>query len=267
MLSCLSECYLVVLSGLFTRGQDAEEKVSLPAEIIISAEAPLNDLINFVYPSFEASVERDGYFASRAILAPYNDSVDAINETCLGMFPGSLREYRSIDSVADEDAATHFPPELLNQLDAPNFPIHLLRLKVGMPVVLLRNINPPRLCNGTRLIILAMGENVLRCKIAAGQFTGDEILLPRIPLIPSNADLPVSFKRLQFPVKPSFCLTIHKSQGQSLDTVGIDLSVGCFTHGQLYTALSRAKNAANVRVRIPGTRTRNVVFPEVLTEE
>lgn len=218
-----------------------------------------------MYPSFEASAERDGYFSSRAILAPYNDAVDAINSECLAMFPGQLREYRSVDSVADEEAATHFPPELLNQLDAPNFPTHLLKLKVGMPLVLLRNLNPPRLCNGTRLIILELGENVLRCKVAAGQFSGDEILLPRIPLQPNNADLPVCFKRLQFPVKPSFCLTIHKSQGQSLDTVGIDLAVGCFAHGQLYTALSRAKNAANVRVRISGDKTRNVVYPEVLT--
>lgn len=240
--------------------------MSLPAEIVIPSEAPLIDLIRFVYPSFETSVERDGYFASRAILAPYNDSVDTINEMCLGMFPGDKKEYRSIDTVTDEDAATHFPPELLNQLDAPNFPRHKLNVKVGMPVVLLRNINPPRFCNGTRLILLDMFENVLRCKIAAGQFTGDVILLPRIPLIPNNVDLPVSFKRLQFPIKPSFCLTIHKSQGQSLDTVGVDLEVGCFTHGQLYTALSRAKSAANIRIRASENKTRNVVYPEVLSE-
>jgi ATP-dependent DNA helicase PIF1 len=51
-------------------------------------------------------------------------------------------------------------------------------------------------------------------------------------MIPS--DLPFSFKRLQFPVKVSFAITINKAQGQTFKYVGIDLRTECFSHGQLY---------------------------------
>ena len=68
-------------------------------------------------------------------------------------------------------------------------------------------------------------------------------------------------------------MTINKSQGQTLDYVGIYLREPVFSHGQLYVALSRAKTAAAVKVLIvPGTysdsvtcvKTRNIVYREVL---
>ena len=52
-------------------------------------------------------------------------------------------------------------------------------------------------------------------------------------------DLPYVIKRHQFPVRLCFAMTINKSQGQSFDMVGVDLRQECFTHAQLYVALSR----------------------------
>ena len=68
-------------------------------------------------------------------------------------------------------------------------------------------------------------------------------------------------------------MTINKSQGQTLDRVGIYLREPVFSHGQLYVALSRAKMATAVTVLImPPTfhdavievKTRNVVYREIL---
>jgi ATP-dependent exoDNAse (exonuclease V) alpha subunit len=76
--------------------------------------------------------------------------------------------------------------------------------------------------------------------------------------------------RLQFPVKLAFALTINKSQGQSLDIVGIDLSSDVFGHGQLYVALSRTTTPARLAVLlpndVPGTArtTLNVVYRQVV---
>lgn len=240
--------------------------MELPASICMPEGAQTGDLIRHVFPSFLNSEERNALFESRAILAPHNRTVDEINAACLAMFPGETVEYRSFDSIpSDEDLAVQFPVEALNSLDPPGLPQHRLELKVGMPVMLLRNLHPPRLCNGTRLILTKLETNVLAARIAAGAYKGEPILLPRIPLEPSAVDLPVRFRRLQFPVRPCFAITIHKSQGQTLDFFGVHLGLSCFQHGQLYVALSRARDPRHVRVLLPGRKTQNVVLKAVLS--
>jgi hypothetical protein len=81
--------------------------------------------------------------------------------------------------------------------------------------------------------------------------------------------LPFIFHRLQFPVKLAFALTINKSQGQSLDSVGLDLTSSVFTHGQLYVALSRATSSSKIAVLLPADlhperKTPYVVFRQVI---
>ncbi len=53
---------------------------------------------------------------------------------------------------------------------------------------------------------------------------------------------------IQLPLKPAYAMTIHKSQGMSVDSVLIKLGNGCFAHGQLYTALSRCRSLRNLRI-------------------
>lgn len=53
---------------------------------------------------------------------------------------------------------------------------------------------------------------------------------------------------IQLPLKPAYAITIHKSQGMSVDSVLIKLGNGCFAHGQLYTALSRCRTLKNLRI-------------------
>ncbi|KAI5885694.1 helicase [Schizophyllum commune H4-8] len=64
-------------------------------------------------------------------------------------------------------------------------------------------------------------------------------------------------------------MTINKSQGQSVRSVGVNLRQPVFTHGQLYVALSRCTSSANVKVVVRDVdkethKTPNVVYPEAI---
>ncbi|XP_072384713.1 ATP-dependent DNA helicase PIF6-like [Diabrotica undecimpunctata] len=140
-----------------------------------------------------------------------------------------MHSFKSIDCVTNEDEATNYPIEFLKSLDVPGLPPHNLRLKVGPVVIMLRNINQPKLCNGTRLVVSKLMNNVIYATIMIGKFKGEEVLIPRIP-----TDMPFEFKRLKFPIRLAFAMTINKSQGQSLKVCGLNLEHSCFSHGQLF---------------------------------
>jgi len=62
-------------------------------------------------------------------------------------------------------------------------------------------------------------------------------------------------------------MTINKSQGQSLGTVGMDLHTPVFSHGQFYVAISRGTNWGRVKVLLAegsARKTENIVYPDVL---
>ncbi|CAM1299819.1 Uncharacterised protein r2_g3451 [Pycnogonum litorale] len=128
--------------------------------------------------------------------------------------------------------------------------------------MLLRNLDPPKLCNGTRLIVTKLQPHLIEAIILTGASQGEMVFIPRIPIIPS--DLPFQFKRLQYPVKVSFAMTINKSQGQSLRTVGLNLKTSCFGHGQFYVGCSRVGAECNLHIFTPDKKTKNVVYQEAL---
>jgi len=79
--------------------------------------------------------------------------------------------------------------------------------------------------------------------------------------------MPFKFKRLQFPVKLSFAMSINKAQGQSLEVVGLNLAEPVFSHGQLYVGCSRVGNPNNLFIYAPQGKTTNVVYHEALQNE
>jgi ATP-dependent DNA helicase PIF1 len=71
-----------------------------------------------------------------------------------------------------------------------------------------------------------MMNNIIEATILNGKFKGENVLLPCIPMIPTEMSL--EFKRLQFPVRLAFAMTINKAQGHRYKCVGLIWKIHAF---------------------------------------
>ena len=237
-----------------------------------------NSLIESIYPAIDSTPPPPPeYFLNRMILAPRNIDVGEINQEILDRMAGDSHQYISADEIIREPGADPrddepIPTEFIRSVNSSSLPPGELNLKVGCPVILLRNLSPGQgLCNGTRMVITQMGNRVLEVRLLGGERDGQLALIPRISLIPtSSSEVSFKFKRRQFPVRLAFALSINKSQGQSVQHVGLYLRFPVFAHGQLYVALSRATSPHNIKILLPEdaqeSRTTNIVYSELLIE-
>jgi ATP-dependent DNA helicase PIF1 len=147
--------YLLHISG-GTEEVNSDGEVKLPDEICVpytGKASNLDTLINCIFPNINESMFKKDYITLRAILSTRNDWVDKINMKMIGTFQGGEMEYHSFD-VAIDDPYNYYLAEFLSTLTPSGHPPHVLRLKAGCPVVLLRNIDPTNgLCNDTRLVV------------------------------------------------------------------------------------------------------------------
>jgi ATP-dependent DNA helicase PIF1 len=191
------------------------------------------------------------------------------------LIPGEEKVYLSCDSPSTKPSMMNMPddihtPEFLNSINASVIANHKIILKVGVPVMLMRNLDPTiGLYNGTRLIITKMGKYVLEGRIITRSNIGEEFYIPRLYLTPSDTRIHFKFQHRQFPVSVCFAMTINKSQAQSLKQVGIYLLRPVFSHGQLHVAISRVTSRNGLKILLTDdddkciNTTSNVVYKEV----
>ena len=121
-----------------------------------------NTLIDHIFSDVHTQYANLKWLAERAILAAKNVDVNGLNLKIQQLLPGDLVSH--------------------------------LQLKIGSPIILFCNLNPPRQCNGTRLFIKKLMKNIIEAIILNGKLQGENLLLPRIPMIPT--DVPIEFKRI-----------------------------------------------------------------------
>ncbi|XP_076601816.1 ATP-dependent DNA helicase PIF1 [Chaetodon auriga] len=179
-------------------------------------------------------IERDGILATR--LCTHKDDVELTNENKLQQLPGSVRVFEALDS----------DPALVRTIDAHSPVSRLIQLKVGAQVMLTKNLDVARgLVNGARGVVVAFesGKHGLpHVRFLCGV---TEVLKPERWVFKSGSGIHLS--RQQLPLKLAWAISIHKSQGMTLDCVEISLA-RVFESGQAYVALSRARSLEGLRV-------------------
>jgi ATP-dependent DNA helicase PIF1 len=175
------------------------------------------------------------------ILTPTNAAAQRINMAFLDALPTKERTYEAGITGEYSDAAHPTDASLL--------------LKEGAKVILLRNDPDKRWVNGTIARISRLEDKRVWIELdgktheiepvswEARRYAYDQSAEKIIENVTGT------FR--QFPVRLAWALTIHKSQGLTLDKVYIDLGRGTFAHGQAYVALSRCRSLEGLALARP----------------
>ncbi|XP_020970164.1 uncharacterized protein LOC107620407, partial [Arachis ipaensis] len=149
------EWLLKVGDGLIGDNMDGESEICLPGDIVIpSSDQAFDELVHFSYPNILENMSSKDFFKARTILAPTLDIVEEVNNHLMAIIPGGEKLYLSSDSICMDEGNMEsqlnlYGPELLNSINCSGLPPHKLILKIGVPVMLLRNIDQSSgLCNG-----------------------------------------------------------------------------------------------------------------------
>ncbi|XP_071727993.1 uncharacterized protein [Rutidosis leptorrhynchoides] len=185
---------LKIGEGKINEPNDGEADVEFPDELLLKSNSnSVETMVNSTYPSLQDHLTDPKFFQDRAILATTNEEVDSINEYILSTIPGEEKIYYSSDTLSpDEDndvfAQQLYSPEIHNTLKVER-----------------------------------LGEHTIEARIITGHCFGYLTYISRMIVAPSDNKIAVKFQRRQFSVTVCYAMTINKSQGQSLNNVGLFL--------------------------------------------
>jgi hypothetical protein len=173
--------------------------IKIPSHMrLLAKDYNLRGLIRSIYPNHQRHFGDAMYLMQSSIMALKNTDVDEINNAILESLSKELHTYLSADSLASIEGASVatkvsmdslYPMEFLNTLQFSNIANHKLELKVGVPILLLRNLNQSiGLCNGMRLIVKRLGQCVIEVEIITGNNVDKRVFIPHIIMSFSETD-------------------------------------------------------------------------------
>ena len=229
-------------SFLHRVGDGTMPEVTVPTE---SQSSCIQDLIKRVYSDNLFNADD-----SVMILTLTLDDADVINDICIQTVVGCERQAYAADTFVNCRHPDMYPKEIVSAMRMPGAPPSCLRLKLGARYMIIKNMMK-LVFNGVRCQLVAFaGSKCVFVKIISGPGSGSTVLLPScvFTISAEQSGLPFNIRRRQLPLILSYAVTVHKAQGQTLTKVGLYITTAMFTHGQLYTALSRTRGWRNIVV-------------------
>lgn len=223
--------------------QQDEDFIKILENVRNARNADQNEIIR----SFEPCVSRFSPYDQGVItLATTNALADSINQTQLGKLPEQPVQYEATIKGSFKEASRLPSPENLV-------------LKKGAQVMFTRNDASRRWQNGTIGVVAHLDKDVIQVMVQRPRglktYDIERATWQKLSYQLNNSTGKITEKEVgsftQFPLQLAWAVTIHKSQGQTLDKVHIDLGNGAFAKGQLYVALSRARSLESISLARP----------------
>ncbi len=184
------------------------------------------------------------------LLFSKNADVDTINQANLAALEKPIHTYeaKTVVERPEGDAHTEIPTgelleRLVQRMDADSSYVPILELCEGCQVMLVYNMAMEKgLVNGSRGVVVGFRPD----GIPIVQFLhGDPVGIEPIEWVSNDS---AALKRLQIPLRVAYAVTIHKSQGATLDCALVDIGSSTFECGQAYVALSRVRDLESLYV-------------------
>ena len=158
-----------------------EDTIQIPQQMVAT-----EDLITSIFGNVQQMSVED--LSKRVILAPTNAQTLEMNRRIIELMPGNPEIYYSVDSVVSEDPndTLNFPVEFLHDQTPSGIPPHVLLLKKGVIIMLLRNINPKKVYAREHD---KLARNFIKAKIILECNIGDMVFILRIDLAPPDTTL------------------------------------------------------------------------------
>lgn len=181
------------------------------------------------------------------ILAPHNATVSEYNHRGLAELDTEL---------------IVFDAKIDGNVKANDFNLESkINVKHGAKIMYLANSKNNNLRNGTLGTFIAVRDFKDRnndqyfINVNGVDFALEKVKFAKIEYVLSDDGKKLELKEIgsieQYPIKLAYALTIHKSQGLTFDEITLDLSLPCFSKGQMYTALSRVKTPGGLTIITP----------------
>jgi ATP-dependent DNA helicase PIF1 len=166
-------------------------------------------------------------------LYPINVNVDKINNIEIEKLKACGNISKTYTAISSSD----------KEKDVGKFTIELT---LNAQIIIIRNINVEEsLVNGTRGIVKHLGNDF----VVINDVNGNIHTIKYFTDTFNNTSISSkSSYIIHMPIRICYALSIHKSQGMTIDALELDLGPNIFTCGQSYTALSRAKKLSSIKI-------------------